>query len=101
MDGRITYWNQGAEHGDGWTANEAVGRGSVELLYKEPSEYMNRRFRARSGRAPNATKALRGLPAGFATSDQTYHETLYRLLEPIGHVPPASTKRASMSGLRP
>jgi two-component system cell cycle sensor histidine kinase/response regulator CckA len=39
LDGRITYWNKGAEHAYGWTADEAVGRSSVELLYKEPSEY--------------------------------------------------------------
>jgi len=39
LDGRITYWNKGAEHAYGWTADEAVGRSSVELLYKEPSDY--------------------------------------------------------------
>jgi two-component system sensor histidine kinase/response regulator len=39
LDGRITYWNKGAEHAYGWTADEAVGRNSVDLLYKEPSEY--------------------------------------------------------------
>jgi two-component system sensor histidine kinase/response regulator len=39
LDGRITYWNKGAEHAYGWTAAEAVGRSSVELLHKEPSEY--------------------------------------------------------------
>jgi two-component system sensor histidine kinase/response regulator len=39
LDGRITYWNKGAEHAYGWTADEAVGRIAVELLCKEPSEY--------------------------------------------------------------
>jgi two-component system cell cycle sensor histidine kinase/response regulator CckA len=39
LDGRITYWNKGAEHAYGWTADEAVGRRSFELLYKQPSEY--------------------------------------------------------------
>jgi two-component system, sensor histidine kinase and response regulator len=39
LDGRITYWNKGAEQAYGWTAAEAVGRRAVELLCKEPSEY--------------------------------------------------------------
>jgi PAS domain S-box-containing protein len=39
LDGRITYWNRGAEEAYGWTADEAVGRRAVELLCKEPSEY--------------------------------------------------------------
>jgi PAS domain S-box-containing protein len=33
MDGRITYWNRGAEDLYGWTADEAVGRVAHELLH--------------------------------------------------------------------
>ena len=40
LDGRITYWNKGAEHAYGWTAAEAVGRKAVELLRTEPSEHL-------------------------------------------------------------
>ena len=32
MDGIITYWNAGAEQLFGWTAEQAVGRNSTELL---------------------------------------------------------------------
>src|SRR5262245_17290485 len=32
MDGRITYWNRGAEDLFGWTAGEALGRVAHELL---------------------------------------------------------------------
>jgi len=32
MDGRITYWNRGAEDLFGWTADEALGRVAHELL---------------------------------------------------------------------
>jgi two-component system cell cycle sensor histidine kinase/response regulator CckA len=39
LRGYITYWNKGAEVTYGWTADEAVGRHAVELLYKVPSEY--------------------------------------------------------------
>jgi PAS domain S-box-containing protein len=39
LDGRITYWNKGAERAYGWTAHEAAGRRSVELLCVEPSQY--------------------------------------------------------------
>jgi PAS domain S-box-containing protein len=40
LDGRITYWNKGAEHAYGWTAAEAVGHKAVELLRAEPSEHL-------------------------------------------------------------
>lgn len=33
MDNRIIYWNRGAERTYGWTAAEAIGRDSLEMLY--------------------------------------------------------------------
>ena len=35
LDGRITFWNAGAEQLFGWTTQEAVGRASFELLQTE------------------------------------------------------------------
>lgn len=35
LDQRITYWNQGAERLYGWTAQEVMGRRSIEVLYKK------------------------------------------------------------------
>ena len=32
--GRIAYWNQGAQRLLGWTADEAIGRGAVDLFYQ-------------------------------------------------------------------
>ena len=39
MENRIIYWNMGAERLFGWTADEARGRDSAMLLYKDPSVY--------------------------------------------------------------
>ncbi|MFZ0825832.1 MAG: PAS domain S-box protein [Verrucomicrobiia bacterium] len=33
LNDRITYWNKGAEHIYGWTAAEAIGKSSLELLH--------------------------------------------------------------------
>ncbi len=41
LEGRITSWNQGAERIFGWRADEAIGRGKVELLgatVQDPTE---------------------------------------------------------------
>jgi two-component system, cell cycle sensor histidine kinase and response regulator CckA len=38
QDDRITFWNKGAEHLYGWTANEALGKPSGELLYADANE---------------------------------------------------------------
>jgi PAS domain S-box-containing protein len=35
LDGRIVYWNKGAERTFGWTAEEAVGRVSITLLARD------------------------------------------------------------------
>lgn len=37
LDQNILFWNKGAEHIYGWTAEEAVGKNAYELLLKEPS----------------------------------------------------------------
>jgi PAS domain S-box-containing protein len=34
LDNRILFWNQGAEHIFGWTAEEAIGRDVKELVYR-------------------------------------------------------------------
>jgi PAS domain S-box-containing protein len=35
LDGRIVYWNKGAERLYGWSADEAMGESTFELLYGE------------------------------------------------------------------
>jgi PAS domain-containing protein len=35
VDGRITYWNEGAEHLYGWTKAEALGKSTQELIRTE------------------------------------------------------------------
>jgi PAS domain S-box-containing protein len=39
LDGRIIYWNKGAEHIYGWTAAEVLGRTAVEMFYKEAARF--------------------------------------------------------------
>lgn len=39
LDHKITYWNKSAERLYGWTAEEAIGRSVVDLLYQEKSGY--------------------------------------------------------------
>jgi PAS domain S-box-containing protein len=38
-EGKIIYWNQGAERIYGWTRDEAIGRGCGELIYVEPGKF--------------------------------------------------------------
>lgn len=38
MEGKIVFWNRGAEQGYGWTREEALGRLSYQLLQTEYSE---------------------------------------------------------------
>jgi PAS domain S-box-containing protein len=46
QDDNIVFWNQGAERLYGWTALEAVGRKSQDLLFKEPSSQYHEVLRA-------------------------------------------------------
>lgn len=39
LEQRITYWNKSAELLYGWTAQEAVGRVTTELIYKDHAEF--------------------------------------------------------------
>jgi PAS domain S-box-containing protein len=44
LDGRITYWNRGAQELYGWRTEEAIGKGSHELLrtvFRAPIEDIN------------------------------------------------------------
>jgi len=40
LDHRIRYWNRGAERLYGWTAEEAMGKSTIELLYRDPHEFL-------------------------------------------------------------
>jgi len=49
LDGRILYWNKGAERVYGWTAEEAAGKASRELLkteFQEPESSIHETFEA-------------------------------------------------------
>jgi PAS domain S-box-containing protein len=63
MDGRISYWNRGAEDLFGWTADEALGQLAHELLqtvWPEPFADIAARLLARAdGRASSSTPARR------------------------------------------
>jgi two-component system cell cycle sensor histidine kinase/response regulator CckA len=37
LDGKVSFWNKGAEQIYGWTAEEAVGKKAQQLLFKEQS----------------------------------------------------------------
>ncbi len=39
LEGKIIYWNKGAERTYGWTAAEALGRTSFELLHKDTERF--------------------------------------------------------------
>ncbi|HET9013644.1 MAG TPA: ATP-binding protein, partial [Gemmatimonadaceae bacterium] len=39
MQGRIIFWNKGAERIYGWTAAEALGRDAVELLHDDAADF--------------------------------------------------------------
>jgi PAS domain S-box-containing protein len=40
LDHHILYWNKSAERLYGWTAQEALGRSIVELLYQDPTPFL-------------------------------------------------------------
>ena len=39
LDGKLLYWNKGAEHIYGWTSQEALGRNVLELLDTDPKKF--------------------------------------------------------------
>jgi PAS domain S-box-containing protein len=39
LDGRITFWNKGAERIYGWTRDESVGRRLDDILYIDPKKF--------------------------------------------------------------
>ncbi len=66
LDDRIVYWNKGAERTYGWTADEALGRRAVELLYADPAKFtdLQAKFLARGewrGEVSKRTKDGRAL----------------------------------------
>ena len=38
LDQKILFWNKGAERIYGWTAEEAIGKNAIDLLFREPTE---------------------------------------------------------------
>ena len=38
LDQKVLFWNKGAEHIYGWTAEEAIGKDVRDLIFKQPSE---------------------------------------------------------------
>lgn len=38
LDGRITYWNKGAERIFGWSADEAIGKNMIDLAILDPAK---------------------------------------------------------------
>lgn len=41
LDQNILFWNKGAEHLYGWTAEEAVGKNALDLMFKGHSKHFN------------------------------------------------------------
>ena len=46
LDQKILFWNKGAERIYGWTAEEAIGKNAIELLFREPTEQFETAKRA-------------------------------------------------------
>lgn len=67
LEGRVVYWNKGAERLYGWTAAEMVGRQAISILYAEgvdvESAYQ-RLFKIGSweGELPNLSKEGKSIP---------------------------------------
>ena len=43
LDQKILFWNKGAERIYGWTAEEAIGKNAIDLLFRERRRYIGRR----------------------------------------------------------
>lgn len=41
LEGSVSYWNQGAAHLFGWTAQEAIGKTVQKLYYKDEAAYLS------------------------------------------------------------
>jgi PAS domain S-box-containing protein len=39
LEGKILFWNKGAEHMHGWTRQEATGQNVIELYYSDPKKF--------------------------------------------------------------
>ncbi len=39
LDGRVVYWNRGAERLYGWTAEEALGKSTLDLMQCDPAKF--------------------------------------------------------------
>lgn len=48
-DGRVLFWNKGAERLYGWSSEEAAGRGLKELLYAAPEAFLEANERTLQG----------------------------------------------------
>ncbi|HEY9604214.1 MAG TPA: ATP-binding protein, partial [Allocoleopsis sp.] len=44
LEHQILYWNKGAERLYGWTAQEAIAKNAIQLLYREPLSGLNNSY---------------------------------------------------------
>jgi PAS domain S-box-containing protein len=41
LDGKVIFWNKGAERTYGWTSHEVLGRKAAAWIYKDPTEFQS------------------------------------------------------------